>query len=314
MRLRTFLQKNWRVPAPSRQNQALRQGIALLARAGEPKLGPKIAGLRVEEQPFDAHLLSLSALYARARSLFFESGGSFRPSMVSSPRSLGSPTLLEARVDYSPVESEYFWSVLDPIEKRNSRHVLGVRAFVTSLFHEQNHRTLWSVMPPAPREPKDLKRYLNFAESLVIALDMALGDELGPRIANLFYLTGTTYDPGSTVRQEIGSRRAYKNYLHAAAFAVYLNLELYDPKQVGRALAALFPGLGEYSVRAAGRGGNLDLAFIWKTNPTWQRKHLPAVAEALCKKGNPGLRLPDNPLDNREYYLFAERWFGAFGL
>jgi hypothetical protein len=328
-RLRAFLLKKWKVPAPSRQNQALLGGVALLAHGGRPKLRQNLSSLHVVEQAFDAHLLSFSPLYGKARRLFLEAGGRFRPAMVSSPRSLGSPTLLDMTVEYSPLEREYLWAAVDPLERRNQAHLFGVRFYVTSLFHEQNHRTLWTMLPPAPalktdsqNGPRLLKRYLNMAESLIIGLDMALGDELGPTLANLFYLTGATYDPGSTVRQEIGSSRKsasqqgreYKNYLQAACYATYLNLELYDEEQIKRAITALFPSLGKMALRAARRGASLDEAFVFKTNPSWQRKHLAQVSQVLSKKGNPGLRLPNDPLDNREYYLFAEKWFSVFGL
>jgi hypothetical protein len=320
-RLRDVLSKRWKVPKPARQHPALRSGVALLTEAGRPRLGRTLE-LAVPQQPFDEQLLALSPLYVRSRELFVETGGKFRPAMVSSPRSLGSPTLLGSEVEYSPVESEYCWAATDSRERRNLDHLLGVRFYVTSLFHEQNHRTLWAMLKQdglsAPRDVKSMRRFLNFAESLVIGLDMALGDELGPRLANLFYLTGATYDPGSIVRQEIGSRkssrREYRNYLQAASFATYLNLELYDEKQVERVIMSLFPSLGKFAARASTRGTALDPAFVLSTNPLWQKKHLSQVSRILGKKGNPGLRLPDDPLDNRQYYLFAERWFGAFGL
>jgi hypothetical protein len=313
-RLDSWLADRWRIPAPSRQNSALRKGLALIASAGRPRLTAKAEKLRVFEQPFDSHLLALSPLYRRARQAFFEAGGAFRSAMVSSPRSLSSPTLLDAAVDYSPVESEYLWSATDPKEKSNLDHLFAVRGYVTSLFHEQNHRTLWSMLPPAPRDEPGIRRYLNLAESLVIAMDMALGDELGPQLANLFYVTGATYDPGTPIRAELRSRRAYRNYLQATAYATYLNLELYEPEDVARVIEALFPTLGSYRERAAKRASNLDRAFVWKTNPSWQKKHGARVVKARSRKGDAGLRLPERPLDNREYYLLGEHWFAAFGL
>jgi hypothetical protein len=315
--LGSSLAQQWRIPAPSRQSHALRKGVALIASTGVPRLTKKAAKLRVFEQPFDAHLLALSPLYRHAREAFFKSGGTFRSAMVSSPRSLSSPTLLDTAVDYSPVESEYIWSATDPKEKRNLNHLFAVRGYVTSLFHEQNHRTLWSMLPPAPPAPYDevgIRRYLNLAESFIIAMDMALGDELGPQLANLFYVTGATYDPGTPIRGELRSRRAYRNYLQATAYATYLNLELYEPEDITHAISALFPMLGAFGGRAARRASNLDRAFVWKTNPSWQKKHGSQVMKARSRKGQTGLTLPERPLDNREHYLLGERWFAAFGL
>lgn len=140
---------------------------------------------------------------------------------------------------------------------------------------------------------------------------MALGDELGPGVADFFYLTGSTYDPGTAVRGEL-SKRAYRTYLQAALHATYLGLELFEPRDIPKAISALFPNLGDWALRAAKRSGNLDQAFVWKTNPSWQKKHSGKVIERL--KGPDPLELPDQPMDHRLQYLFAEKWFEAFGL
>jgi hypothetical protein len=208
------------------------------------------------------------------------------------------------------------WAATDPIERRNARHLLTLRTYVGSLFHEQNHRSLWNILPPPPRDPQGIRRYLNFAESLVISTDMALGDELGPKLARSLYLTGTIYDPGTDIRALGLNRREYRNYLQAATHATYLNLEHYDPEQIGRGIAALFPNLGKLSERASKRSGNLDRSFVWKTNPAWQRKHRDKVAQVLAskRKGEPPLVLPDDPMDNRLQYLLAEKWFETLGL
>lgn len=288
---------------------ALRSAITGLAKL-QPKRLPQH---HVAEQPFDGLLLSMSPLYQRSRLLYLQSKGTYRSLLVSSPRTLSSPTLLEPLIQYSPVETEMLWAAIDPIERKNANHLLTLRTYVGSLFHEQNHRTLWTILPPPPKDAEGIRRYLNFAESLVISADMALGDELGPKIARKLYLTGTIYDPGTDVRSLKLSRREYRNYLHATAHATYLNLEFYDPEQIGRGIAALFPSLGKLSERATKRSGNLDRAFVWNTNPAWQRKHRDKVARALSSPQEK-LVLPDDPMDNRLQYLLAEKWFEALGL
>jgi hypothetical protein len=288
---------------------ALRSAITRLA-----KMRPARASRHhMPEQPFDSLLLSISPLYQKSRQLYLKSKGSFRSLLVSSPRTLSSPTLLEPLIQYSPVETEMIWAATDPIERKNSHHLLTLRTYVGSLYHEQNHRSLWKILPPPPKDAAGIRRYLNFAESLVISADMALGDELGPRLARELYLTGTVYDPGTDVRRLGLSKREYRNYLQATTHATYLNLEFYDPNQIGAGVAALFPSLGELSERASQRSGNLDRAFVWKTNPAWQKKHRDKVARALSSNQEE-LILPEDPMDNRLQYLLAEKWFEALGL
>ena len=263
-------------------------------------------------QPFDAVLLSRSPLYRLNRRVYVEGGGRFHSRLVSSPRSLSSAILLKQEIEYSPVEEEMIWSATDRVQKKDSAHLLAIRTYVASLFHEQSHRILWRMLPSAPGNKVALRRYLNFVESLVIVLDMALGDELGERLARWSYLCGSTYDPGTTVRGELRTRRAYRNYLQAALHATYLNLELFDPKDIRRGIQAMFPGLGVYAERAGVRANRLDRSFVVNTNLSWQNQHRAEVLRALSGKG--GFVLPPDPMDNRLQYLFAEKWFEKFRL
>jgi hypothetical protein len=295
--------------AREREAAELRRGIRVLLSHSMRR-----HRLALEGQPFDSWLLAHSRLFRRSRELYLASGGTFAPALLSTPRSLSSPALLEPRIEYSPVEAELLWAATDPLERKNGEHLLRVRTFTTSLFHEQNHRILWNRLPPAPREGAALRRYLNLAESLVIAADMALGDELGPARSRVLYLSGAAYDPGTRIRQEALSRRQLRNYLHAAMHATYLNLEGYDPAGIPRVIRALFPMLGELADRASERAGNLDALFIGRTNLAWQRKHRARVIAALARGSSAPLVLPPDPLDNREAYLLAEDWFESLGL
>lgn len=288
--------------SPGAQLRFLAAGIQALHRARGRGLVPSSA-LALEGQPFDRELLDASALFRRSRKAY---RGRFIPSYVSSPRTLASPALLEPFIEYSPIERELFWAA-----EESPKRLLELRTVATSLFHEQNHRLLWALLPRA--RPSSLRSLLNLAESLVIALDMALGDELGPELAPFFYAAGVTYDPGTSVRAELSNRRAYRNYLQAAVHATYLNLELFEPRDIPRAISALFPGLGPFAARAARRAANLDPGFIRKTNLRWQRRHRIELERRLCAKKK-GLVFPDDPLDNREAYLLGEKWFAAFGL
>lgn len=269
----------------------------------------------LDEQPFDRELLSLSPLFRRSREEYLRGGGVFRPSLASSPRTLSSPILLTPRIEYSPIESELFWSALDPARRRNSDDLLLLRTFTSSLFHEQSHRILWRLLPPPLRDAASLRRYLNFVESLVVVLDMALGDELGPAVAAVFYLGGAIYDPGTRVKELGLSQREYRNYLQAALHATYLCLEQYDLRRIPDAVAALFATMpAELVERAVARSLRLDRGFVERTNPRWQAIHRKQALLELSRIKGKHWAPPKDPMDNREQYLWGEKWLGLFGV
>jgi hypothetical protein len=304
--------KNSGVPDIKKQPDLLRRGIHLLEKA---RLQLKKDNRCLPEQPFDLHLLRYSPLYKRSRKLYSDQGGKFIATLVSSPRSLSSSILLDQIVEYSPIERELIWSATDPIESTNSENLLKLRTYSSSLFHEQNHRIIWKLLPLAPSEKNALRRYLNFAESLVITLDMALADHLGPQLASLFYLTGVIYDPGTFVAQEVQTSREYRNYLQSVLHATYLNLELYDPLPISKTIQILFPTLGQFAERATRRSLNLDTFFIQNTNLSWQKQHYKKIIQSLSSKNaknKTSLELSENPLDNHRQYLIAEQLFDLF--
>ena len=274
--------------------------------------------LALPGQPFDSHLLSRSPLFKKSRQLFLKQGGKFEPALLTSPRSLSSSALLRGKIQYSPIEDELIWVATDPIEKkspaRREKHLMELITYTTSTFHEQNHRIVWNLLPPPPSNTAALRRYLNLAESLVITLDMALGDELGPKTARGFYLSGVTYDPGTTVRQEIKDRRMYRNYLQATLHATYLHLELYNSENITQGIEKMFPALGKFATRASQRSGNLDELFINLTNPDWQIKNRKTVLKELARRGEKPLELRDDPGENWEQYLLAEKLFTILGI
>ncbi|MBV2168069.1 MAG: hypothetical protein KUL82_05105 [Bdellovibrio sp.] len=150
------------------------------------------------EYPFDSQLLTLSRLYRESRKLYLAQGGSFASRVCSVPRSLSSHDLFKDEIEYTPIFSELAWFV------ENHQEVLDSDLFIKqlsslsaiSVFHEQNHRILWRLLPPPPIEEKDFCRYLNFAESLVIVLDLVLGDEIGGRLSPVFEKYKIIYRPG----------------------------------------------------------------------------------------------------------------------
>lgn len=268
-------------------------------------------------QPFDTHLLHLSSLYRTSRRLYLKNNGQFLPSLVSSPRTLSSASLLRNLIEYSPIENELIWAAKNPSQSRQPKYLLTLRSYISNLFHEQNHRILWTFLPPPSKKTKTLHRYLNFVESLVIILDMALGDELGPKLAPLFHLCGAAYDPGTKIKQQLETRRTYRNYLQAALYGTYLNLEMYDEADIIKIIQALFPSLGDLALRAVQRSVRLDREFVQKTNPIWQSLHSKEVLQTFCSQinqGNAQLELPEDPFNNYLIYLWTEKWLDHFNL
>lgn len=267
------------------------------------------------DQPFDRHLLSLSPLYQLSRKLFTQQGGHYSACLNSSPRTLSSPILLEPRIEFSPVEQEYIWAATDPIQKKDEHHLMLIRSFISNPFHEQNHRNLWKILPNAPQKRDSMRRYLNFAESLVIVLDMALSDQLGPELSSLFHLAGVIYDRGvdHSPLDHLNSRdqknqRVYRNYLQACTYATYLYLEGYEPYQITQATQALFNHPIPVGKAAAERSLRLDLEFVRKTNPFWQNKNWKVASQRLQRESMSALEIPDDPTQNHQIYFWCEKW------
>ncbi len=294
------------------KKRSLDQAIRLLALHTPPQWHP----LAAPNQPFDRHLLALSPLYLKSRKLFIQNQGAYRPCLNSSPRTLSSLALLESIIEYSPVEKEYIWAATNPIQRRNPAHLFQIRNLISNLFHEQNHRILWKILPNAPKKKESVRRYLNFAESLVIAADMALSDEVGQTLGSLLHLCGAIYDLGTELRPAPtqNTKRQYRNYLHACVYATYLYLELYQPKEILQATQARFNDVNPIGTLAAERSLRLDLDFVKKTNPFWQRSHWKEVATRLQTKQGDPLELSDDPMNPYLHYLWAEKWFEFMGL
>lgn len=268
-------------------------------------------------QPFDHILLAASPLYRRSRELFVQHGGSFRPALLSSGRALSSPRLLEMELEYTPTEQEYFWRATDAIEKKELESLWSIRAYTTCLFHEQTHRLLWTLLPPPSAGDNQLRRYLNLCEAMVVAIDAALGDELGSGVSEFFYLAGVSYNPGTELKRRWKPKpREYRNYLQAYLHGVYLVLEDFDHDGIRKIIPSLFPSLGEQAHHAAERATRLDERFVRITNPTWQSRHARKVRERKIRPpGNPApIHISAETHDLREGYLQFERVLDLFGL
>jgi hypothetical protein len=256
------------------------------------------------EHPFDSWLLQKSSLYAWSRKQALKNKIQFTPALLSSERSLGSISLLAPVIQYSPLRSEIEFRLSG---KDAARRVTEVRSWVTSIYHEQNHRNLWKIFPLCPKGRLAIRRYLNLVESLVVVADMALADALPADAARALYSIQCIYDPGSEARRELDDPLSYRIYLRAAIEATYLTLERYDPKKSLEHMQRIY---GEIGARATKRAQRIDPAFVFKTNPLWQSKHMASIQKnrKSIGVGPEVLELPEDGRDMRLLGEIAEAW------
>jgi hypothetical protein len=280
----------------------------------------KFKKLVLPEYPFDAQLLSASKLYRESRKLYLSLGGVFTPTICSTMRSLSAQDLFKDEISFTPAFSEILWfkdhhhEVSDPV---NEIKALS-RFSEISIYHEQNHRVLWRLLPPAPKEERDFCRYLNFAESLVVMLDLALGDELGARSSPLFERLKVIYRPGGEDTWFAKTKAEYRNYLLAILSTTYFALEILHNDDIPAAVDYLFPGQRKMTKNAVRRGLELSELFSRVTNPEWQGRYWKSAQIKLRKlhtnSEEDTLYLPEDPLDLEAEFYYAHRVFDYYGL
>jgi hypothetical protein len=280
-----------------------------------------------EGQFLDRELLKASKLYRRSRSLFREVGGSFIPSVISSERSLSSPTLLTPEIRYTPHREELLYQLASPLSSKLTKalrfkSVQTLLSQSVSLFHEQSHRILATFIP-APRmlTASQIRMSLNLWESLVIVMDQAVSDLLCDQgsvsLARLGYLTGMLYDPGVP---QLATRllipklslqdRTYRNYLQVALQGTFLLLEGHNPKQILKVLPSYYPSFSPKLVKhSLERALRLDAQFVERTNPHWQKLHTSSVKKLYSQNPRRDLVLNEDPALFMDGYLWAEKWF-----
>lgn len=301
--------------APKKEVQAFLSDITLLSSI---PINKKFSKQAVPEYPFDEQLLSLSSIYRTSRKLFLKQGGSFVPSVCSTMRSLSSPDLFQNELQFSPLASEVTWfkdhwqEVYDP-----EVLVSAMTAFnQISLYHEQNHRILWNLLPRAPEEQRDFCRYLNFAESLVITLDLILGDQIGKKYSDTFERLKSIYRPAGADAWSQKSSEQYRQYLLAVMYVSYLALELVHHEDILKALDYVLPGQKKINKDAVERGLELSELFTLNTNLQWQKRYWKQAQEQLFlyhKNSKEDVHyLPEDPLDFEEEFVIAQRVLNYF--
>lgn len=274
----------------------------------------------VPNYPFDAQLLNLSRLYRQSREFYLDLGGEFSSEVCSMMRSLSAQDLFKNEIAYSPTLPEMLWFKDHVAEVANpSEQVKALQQFnQNSLFHEQNHRVLWKLLPPAPKDQVGLRRYLNFAESLVVALDLAFGDEIGAKLSPSFERMNVIFRPGVTHSWLKKSKEEYREYLAALLVTTYCALEWVHAKDTLKAVDYILPGQQAMNKHAVKRGLELSELFTKNTNPQWQNLFWKDCSKKLAAihKGSQQepFYIAEHPLDLNAELDFARAVFNYFGL
>lgn len=272
------------------------------------------------EFPLDSRLLSLSPLYLKSRKEYLALGGRYHPRVCSTMRSLSAQDLFANSIDYSPSESELIWfceNAQDVFDPGNEIESLN-RFSEISVFHEQNHRVIWQLLPPAPKGQSDLRRYLNFAESLVVVLDLVLGDELGVKYSRLFEEIKVIYRSGGRGPWMKRNHKQNRDYYLALFLATYYLLEMMNPEDIFPALNYVLPGQRSLNRAVTERSLELSERFTRITNPQWQERYWRLAQKKLAKlhRGSVGgeLYLPEDPLDFCDDLILVHRVLDYFGV
>ena len=280
----------------------------------------KYEKILLKEYPFDQQLLTASRLYRQSRKLYLSLGGTYRQTVCSTMRSLSAQDLFKDEIDFTPALSELLWfkdhvqEVSDPEAEVEAL----MRFNEISLFHEQNHRVIWRLLPPAPSEERNLSRYLNFAESLVVVMDLALGDELGSKLSPIFERMKVIYRSGGSDDWNKKSKKVYRQYLLSLLCATYLILEMTNPEDILKAVDYIFPGQKKMNKEAVRRSLDISELFTRITNPEWQARYWQQARDKLaamhCNSQDLPHYLPDDPLDLEEEFFIARQVFDFYGL
>ena len=274
--------------------------------------------LFLKECPFDSQLISLSALYRKSRAEYLKLNGVYSPSVVSTMRSLSTHDLFKNEIEFTPAHSEMVWlyenlkNMPDAAEQvRAVKHFHDI-----SIFHEQNHRIIWKLLPPAPTDKQNLRRYLNFAEALVVSLDLTLADQVDPKLSKVCERMNLFYRPSGPASLKKLSRGEYRQYLLSAFCATYYCLEQIHGEDVLKAVNYVLPENKKFNRQAVMRGLELNQDFTEITNPQWQEIYWQSAAIKLggIHQGSKKqvLFLPEDPLALENEFQLVNKIFDHF--
>lgn len=290
----------------------------------------KLKTLVVPELPFDLQLLNASSVYRDSREMYLQLGGRFFPRVCSTMRGLSTQDLFQDAIDYSPTLSEVVWfNERGHIYSDAAEEITAlIRFSEISIFHEQNHRILWRLLPNCPESKDEVCRYLDFAESLVVTLDMALGDQLGRKVSTAFEKMKVIYHPGGFDSYSKKSKAEYRQYLLAIFTTTYFAMQTMHNDDVLNAVNYVLPGQKRMNQVAVNRALQLSELFTRVTNPEWQslnwesgRNKLKKLRAGFRKQNktkthylSETLALPTDPLDLQNELDIVLHIFDYFGL
>lgn len=272
------------------------------------------------EYPFDHQLLSLSSIYRTSRQTYLKIGGRFQPRVCSTMRGLSTQDLFANEIDFTPALSEILWFKNEGHKVSDANEILDslTRFTEISIFHEQNHRILWQLLPPPPKDEAGIRRYLNFAESLVVTLDIALADQLGKKLSGPFERLSLIYRPGGKDNYSEKSKKTYRDYLLAILVTTYCAMEVIHDEDILNAVNYILPGQKAVNKVAHRRGVELSEIFTRITNPQWQAMYWKSASTKLGqihkKSKDPVLALPKDILDLDTELDLALDIFNFYGL
>ncbi|WP_413558095.1 hypothetical protein [Bdellovibrio sp. HCB209] len=306
--------------APAAANSHVQDFLADLKLLSSLPTSKKYQKIVLDEYPLDAQLLHASSLYRASREMYQELGGVFEAKVCSTMRSLSAQDLFADVIQYSPSWSELLWfkdhsdELADPDKELEA---LG-RFNEISLYHEQNHRVLWRLLPPAPKDATAFRRYLNFAESLVVVLDLALGDELGKKLSPIYEDLKVIYRSGGEHSYHTKDLATYRKYLLAMVCATYCTLELVNPEDIVKVVDYVFPGQKKMNKDATERSLEINELFTRVTNPQWQERYWQEAQKKLAKIHKPSKEkafdIASDPLDLEAEFAIALRVFEYYGI
>jgi hypothetical protein len=281
-----------------------------------PKKYPE---LLVDELPFDLQLLNASSVYRKSRKLYLSLGGQYKPSICSTMRGLSTQDLFKDEIHYSPSLSEWVWfrDFGHTMSDADEEMAALSRFSEISIFHEQNHRIIWRIISPAAAnfERQDFFRYYNFAESLVVTLDLIFADQLGKKLSQSLENLKVIYRPGGVDGFYRKSKNEYVQYLLAVLAGTYYTMERMHSADVLKAVDYVLPGQKSTNKAAVKRAGELSEIFTEVTNPQWQSIYWKSGAAKLRKiqdLNEVPLYLPEDPLDLEEEFSIAKHVFATF--
>lgn len=276
--------------------------------------------LHLAEYPFDLQLLNSSRLYRESRQLYYAIGGTFSPTICSTLRGLSAQDLFKDEIAFSPSWSEILWfkdfyhEATDPLLEIESLALFNGIA----LFHEQNHRIIWRLLPPSASGQQEVCRYLNFAESLVVSLDLALGDEIGEKQSQIFERMKVIYRAGKNSKWLKKSKAHYRQYLLALTVATYYILEMVHEEDILNALNYVLPHQKESNKDAVPRSLEISELFTRITNPLWQERYWQKAEANLqimhAKSSQKPHFFPEDPLELGPELAIANRVFDYYGI